>query len=171
VLKAPSPIWEAKSSCNGEDLASAARRKRDDDATQPKERGGNRKALVVTAVELGGEARAKRVGTHCERTITTFLLGNVSPESVPFTDELPGCRLIGGKFRHICASITLPGNRFAPIRTLPLRRTPPRQKAGTPRSSGRLPVSGIGSRSSVLIGDGVPRAGNAGRLPWKALLA
>ena len=53
---------------------------------------------------------------------------------------------------HICASITLPGNRFAPIRTLPPRHTPPRQKAGTPRSSGRLPVSGIGSRSSILIG-------------------
>jgi hypothetical protein len=47
---------------------------------------------------------------------------------------------------HICASITLPGNRFAPIRTLPPKHTPPR------RSSGRLPVSGIGSRSSILIG-------------------
>jgi hypothetical protein len=55
--------------------------------------------MVGTAVERGGKARAKRAGTHCERTITTFLLGDVSLESVLFTDELPACRWIGRKFR------------------------------------------------------------------------
>jgi hypothetical protein len=45
--------------------------------------------MVVTAVERGGRARAKKGGTHRERTIATFLFGNVSLDSVLSTDELP----------------------------------------------------------------------------------
>jgi len=73
--------------------------KRDGDGDQPKGRGGRRKAMVVTAVERGGKARAKRGGTHSERTIATFLFRNVSLESVLSTDELPAYRWIGRKFR------------------------------------------------------------------------
>jgi hypothetical protein len=73
--------------------------KRDGDGDQPKGRGGSRKAMVVTAVERGGKARAKRGGTHSERTIATFLFRNVSLESVLSTDELPAYRWIGRKFR------------------------------------------------------------------------
>jgi len=152
-------------------LASAARRKRGDDATQPKERGGNRKALVVTAVELGGEARAKRVGTHCERTITTFLLGNVSPESVPFTDELPGCRWIGGKFRtsarqSLCRGI---------VRTDPHAAAKTHSTTAESRNATfKRAIAGVWHRLSIKWLNRRRRsagAGNAGRLPWKAFLA
>jgi ISXO2-like transposase domain len=74
-----------------------SRRDKDDD--QPRGRGGSRKAMVVTAVERGGKARAKRAKTHSERTIATFLFGHVSRESVLSTDELPAYRWIGRKFR------------------------------------------------------------------------
>jgi hypothetical protein len=67
-----------------------SRRDKDDD--QPRGRDGSRKAMVVTAVERGGKARAKRARTHSERTIATFLFGNVSLESVLSTDELRGSR-------------------------------------------------------------------------------
>jgi ISXO2-like transposase domain len=53
---------------------------RDGDGDQPKGRGGSRKAMVVTAVERRGRARAKKGGTHCERTIVgcAFLFGHAS---------------------------------------------------------------------------------------------
>jgi len=72
--------------------------KREGDGDQPKGRGGSGKAMVVTAVDRGGKVRAKRGGTHCERTIATFLSRNVSLESVLSTDELP-YRWIGRKLR------------------------------------------------------------------------
>jgi hypothetical protein len=72
---------------------------RDGDEDQPKGRGESRKAMVVTAVERGGRARAKKGGTHSERTIATFLFGNVSSESVLSTDELPAYCWIGRKYR------------------------------------------------------------------------
>jgi hypothetical protein len=108
--------------------------RRDDDASQPKGRGGSRKAMVGAAVERGGKARAKQAGTHCERTITAFLSGNISVESVLFTDELPACRWIGRKFRaHL--RVNHSAGEY-------VRHTPTRRKTGTPRSSGRLAVSG-----------------------------
>jgi hypothetical protein len=73
--------------------------KRNGDGDQPKGRGGSRKAMVVSALERGGKARAKRGGTHSERTIATFLFRNASLESVLSTDELPAYRWIGRKFR------------------------------------------------------------------------
>lgn len=42
--------------------------RRDDAAAQPKGRRGSRHAMVVTAGERGGKARAKRAGAHSKRT-------------------------------------------------------------------------------------------------------
>jgi transposase-like protein len=72
--------------------------RRDDDGDQPKGRGGSRKAMVISGVERGGKSRARQARTHCERTIATFLLGNVSSQSVLST-ELSAYRWIGRKFR------------------------------------------------------------------------
>jgi len=63
-----------------------SKRDGDGDGDQPKGRGGSRKAMVVTAVERGGKARAKRGGTHS------------SLKSVLSTDELPAYRWIARKF-------------------------------------------------------------------------
>lgn len=73
--------------------------KRDDDDSQPKGRGGSRKAMILTAVERGGRVRAKRAGTHSELSIAGLLHANVAPDAIPATDELPAYRWIGHKFR------------------------------------------------------------------------
>jgi hypothetical protein len=72
--------------------------RRDSDDDQPKGRAGTRKSMVVVAVERGGKAKAKRGGTHGERTIASFVYGNVDRRSVLLTDDLPAYRWIGRKF-------------------------------------------------------------------------
>ena len=72
--------------------------KRDSDADQPKGRGGSRKAMVVVGVERGGRAKAKRGGTHSERTIADFVYRNVDRSAALMTDDLPAYKWIGSKF-------------------------------------------------------------------------
>ena len=92
-------IVEADETSIGDKRKRGQKSKRDGDGDQPKGRGGGRKAMAVAALERGGKGRAKRGGTHSERTIATFLFRNVSLESVLSTDELPAYRWIGRKFR------------------------------------------------------------------------
>jgi transposase-like protein len=91
-----SGIVEADETYVGGKRKRGQKSRRDSDDDQPKGCGGSHKAMVVTAVERGGKARAKKAGTHSERTIATF--GNVSLESVLSTDELPAYRWIGREF-------------------------------------------------------------------------
>jgi hypothetical protein len=162
--------------------------RRDDDATQPKGRGGSRKAMVVTAVECGGKARAKRAGTPSERTITTFLSGNVSLKSVLSTDELPAYRWIGCKFRaHLRANHS--AGEY--VRTDPHAAAAAHSKTAESwnatfkrviarvwywlsikhldryctETAFRWTHRDHATRISAMLG------GNAGRLPWKALVA
>lgn len=72
--------------------------KRDTDDDQPKGRGGSRKMMVVTAVERGGMAKARRGKTHSEKTLATTVFEWVKPAAVLATDELPAYRWIGRKF-------------------------------------------------------------------------
>lgn len=73
--------------------------KRDPDDDQPTGRSGTRKSMVTVATERAGRARAAKGKTHSERTIASFVLGNLDiGQTVLVSDELPAYRWIGSKF-------------------------------------------------------------------------
>ena len=74
--------------------------KRDPDDDQPIGRAGQRKSMVMVAIERGrsGRARARRGGTHSERTVAGVIDDNIDCSSVLLTDDLPAYRWIGRKF-------------------------------------------------------------------------
>lgn len=72
--------------------------KRDSDDDQPKGRGGSRKTMAVTAVELDGKAKARKGRTHSERTIAGAVFDWLDRDAVLVTDELPAYRWIGKRF-------------------------------------------------------------------------
>lgn len=81
--------------------------RRDSDEDQPKGRGGSRKAMVVVGVERSGRAKAKRGGTHSERTIADFIYRNVDRRSALMTNDLPAHHWIGQKFSaHLAVNHT-----------------------------------------------------------------
>ena len=84
-------IVEADETSIGGKRKRGQKSKRDGDGDQPKGRGGSRKAMVVTAVGRGGKARAKRGGTHSERTIASFLSPNTAESwNATFTRAING---------------------------------------------------------------------------------
>jgi hypothetical protein len=104
-------------------------------------KGRDGKAMVATAIERGGKSGAQRARTHCEPTIATFPFGNVFLESVLSTDELPAYR------RGLPPDFDQTPDRYC---TETACRWNDREHDG---------------RLSGLLGS------NAGRLPWKALVA
>lgn len=72
--------------------------RRDPDDDQPVGRAGQRKSMVMVGVERGGRAKARRGGTHSERTVAGFVDDNVDRSSVLLTDDLPAYRWIGQTF-------------------------------------------------------------------------